>query len=368
MNNHSKKTGLYIHIPFCIRKCAYCDFVSYENISCDLKERYVTALIDEMQDYRNEQIDTIYLGGGTPTTLDIAQIERLMRAIFDVFDVLGDAEITIECNPKTADEKYFKKLRQIGINRLSIGVQSLNDDELSYLGRVHSSYDAKEAIRQAKNAGFYNFSVDVMFGLKCQTINSLKETLDEILAFNPMHISCYSLIIEPGTPFYENGVEPQEEDEERNMQSFIVKYLEKYGYSRYEISNFARDEKISRHNTKYWELVSYIGLGAAASSYYNGARYENAADINEYIINPHAKINVIKLTKEDEMSEFMFLGLRKMEGVSFSEFYKKFGIEIEEKFDIKKNLELGLLIKENGRLFLSERGIDVSNTIFLDFV
>ena len=365
---NSRKTGVYIHIPFCLKKCAYCDFVSYENVPCELKEKYVSAVISQMQKFKGEKVDTIYFGGGTPTTLKASQIKRLLDAAFDVFEVEKDAEITIECNPKTADREYFKKLKNYGINRLSIGVQSLNDDELSYLGRVHTAQEAKDCISDAFEAGFDNFSVDVMFGLKCQTLKSIKETLDGLLAFNPTHISCYSLIISEGTPFYEKGVEPIDEDLERKMQWFIVDYLKEKGYLRYEISNFAKDEKISRHNTKYWEMVPYIGLGAAASSYYNGERYENTADINEFIKKPHAKLNIEKLTKEDEMSEFMFLGLRKTEGVLFSEFYEKFGVEIEEKYDIRKNIELGLLIKEGDRLFLSQRGIDVSNTVFLDFV
>jgi len=363
-----KKTGLYIHIPFCIKKCAYCDFVSYEGVLSDIKEKYIEALVQEMQEYCGEEIDTVYFGGGTPTTLEIGQIERVLKAVYEVFSVTENAEITIECNPKTADFEYFKRLKEIGANRLSIGVQSLNDEELSFLGRVHNREEAISCIKQAKEAGFDNFSVDVMFGLPCQTLDSVKKTLDGLIDLTPSHISCYSLIIEPDTPFYDNGVEPLEDDEERKMQSFIVEYLKDNGFERYEISNFAKDGKVSRHNIKYWEGVPYIGIGAASSSYYNGERYEKESDLSEYINNPKKKINIQKLTKEDEMSEFMFLGLRKTEGVSLSEFYKKFGIEIEDKYDIKKHLELGLLVKEGDSLYLSERGIDVSNAVLCDFV
>lgn len=363
-----KKTGLYIHIPFCIRKCAYCDFISYEGVLSDIKEKYVEALVQEMQEYCGEEIDTVYFGGGTPTTLETGQIERLMQAARDNFAICKDAEITIECNPKTADYDYFKRLKKCGINRLSIGVQSLNDDELLFLGRAHNREEAISCIKQAKEAGFDNFSVDVMFGLPCQTIDSVKKTIDGLIDLAPSHISCYSLIIEPNTPFFENGIQPLEEDSEREMQAFIVEYLKEKGYLRYEISNFAKGGKVSRHNIKYWENVPYIGIGAAASSYYKAMRYEKETNIEAYIENPLKRINLHKIAKEDEMSEFMFLGLRKTEGVSLSEFYENFGIEIEEKYDIKNHLKHGLLIKEDGRLFLSERGIDVSNAVLCDFV
>ena len=363
-----KKTGLYVHIPFCIRKCAYCDFVSFEGILSDVKEKYVKALVEEIKEYKSEEIDTVYFGGGTPTTLEIHQIETLMEAIKDNFKVCKDAEITIECNPKTADLEYFKRLKKCGINRLSIGVQSLNDDELTFLGRVHNKNEATLCIKQAKEAGFDNFSVDVMFALPNQTIDSVKKTIDGLVSLNPAHISCYSLIIEPGTPFYEKNVEPLDDDSEREMQAFIVEYLKENGFDRYEISNFAKNGKISRHNTKYWEGVPYIGIGAAASSYYKGERYEKESDLTAYILNPTQKINVQKLTKDDEMSEFMFLGLRKTGGVSFSEFYEKFGIELEDKFDIENHLKHKLLIKDGDKLFLSERGIDVSNAVLCDFV
>lgn len=366
--NNMEKTGLYIHIPFCIRKCAYCDFVSYEGISCEKKEQYISACIEDMKEYRGTEIDTIYFGGGTPTTLDIKHFAELFRGINENFKVCENAEITVECNPKTADFEYFKELKSLGCNRLSIGVQSLNDSELSYLGRVHGRDEAIFCVEQAKNAGFENFSVDVMFGLSGQTLYDVKRTLDGLTELSPAHISCYSLIIEPGTPFFEKKIEPLSEDDERKMQWFIVDYLKDKGFDRYEISNFAKDGMISRHNSKYWNMIPYIGVGATASSFFDGCRYEKNSDIDEYIQNPRHKLNFIRLSKEDEMSEFMFLGLRKASGVSFSEFYEKFSISIEEKYDIKKHINLGLLIKDGDRLYLSERGIDVSNAILCDFV
>lgn len=365
---NSKKTGLYIHFPFCIKKCAYCDFVSYENISCDVKKQYVDALLYDMKEYCGEEIDTVYLGGGTPTTMDFIEIKRVIDFVYENFKVKEDCEITIECNPKTADGKYFENLRKIGVNRLSIGVQSLSDRELSFLGRVHNGGEAKGCISMAKIAGFDNFSVDVMFGLPCQTIESLKNTLDGLLEFNPTHISCYSLIIEEGTPFYNMKIEPIDDDTEREMQDFIIDYLAETGYSRYEISNFAKNGKVSRHNIKYWEGVSYIGVGAAASSYYQGKRYDKESDIFEYIKEPAKRLNVTELTKEDEMSEFMFLGLRKTSGVSCEDFFEKFGLQIEEQFDISKHLANGFLVKSDGRIYLSKRGIDVSNAVLCDFV
>lgn len=363
-----EKTGLYIHIPFCIRKCAYCDFVSYEGISREKKERYVSALIQDMEEYRGEEIDTVYVGGGTPTTLDTMLIKTLMDAVYGIFKVTDNAEITIECNPKTADYEYFKSLKECGFNRLSIGVQSLNDWELSFLSRAHNSTEAISCINQARLSGFDNVSVDVMFGLPNQRIEDIKYTLDTLTDLSPSHISCYSLIIESGTPFYERNVEPLEEDKERDMQSFIVEYLREKGFMRYEISNFAKENMYSKHNLKYWNLTPYIGVGAKASSYYRGYRYEKTDDLDDYINSPTEKKNLQKVTKDEEMSEFMFLGLRKADGVSFSEFYTKFGIEIEEKYNIKRNISLGLLIKKGDRLYLSERGIDVSNSVLCDFV
>ncbi|MBE7027680.1 MAG: radical SAM family heme chaperone HemW [Ruminococcaceae bacterium] len=363
-----EKTGLYIHIPFCIRKCAYCDFVSYEGISREKKESYVSALIRDMDQYCGEEIDTVYVGGGTPTTLEPPLIKTLMDAVYDNFKVTDNAEITIECNPKTADYEYFKFLRECGFNRLSIGVQSLNDSELSFLSRVHNSIEAISCINQARLSGFDNVSVDVMFGLPNQKIEDIKNTLDTLTDMSPSHISCYSLIIEPGTPFYERNVEPLDDDKERDMQSFIVEYLREKGFMRYEISNFAKGNMYSKHNLKYWNLTPYIGVGAKASSYYRGMRYEKTDNLDDYIKSPTEKKNLQKVTKDEEMSEFMFLGLRRTDGVSFSEFYRKFGIEIEEKYNIKRNLSLGLLIKEGDRLYLSERGIDVSNSVLCDFV
>ena len=363
-----EKTGLYIHIPFCIRKCGYCDFVSFEGISSEKKERYILAVIKDMKDYCGVEIDTIYVGGGTPTTLDIKQIKTLIDAVYDNFKVADNAEITIECNPKTADYEYFKSLKEYGFNRLSIGVQSLNDSHLSFLGRAHNSMEAISCINQAKLSGFENFSVDVMFGLPNQTIEDIKNTLEKLTDMSPSHISCYSLIIEPGTAFYEREVQPLDDDKERDMQSFIVEYLKDKGYNRYEISNFAKGNMYSKHNLKYWNLTPYIGVGIKASSYYGGYRYEKTDDFDAYINSPTEKKNLQKVIKDEEMSEFMFLGLRKADGVSFSEFYRKFGIEIEEKYNIKRNISLGLLIKKGDRLYLSERGIDVSNSVLCDFV
>lgn len=363
-----EKTGLYVHIPFCIRKCGYCDFASYARISSEKKEQYISAVIEDMKKYGGEEIDTIYVGGGTPTALDIKQIKTLIDAVYDIFKVTDDAEITIECNPKTVDYEYFKSLKEYGFNRLSIGVQSLNDSHLSFLGRAHNSIEAISCINQAKQAGFENISVDVMFGLPNQTIEDIEKTLEGLTDMSPSHISCYSLIIESGTAFYEKKVEPLDDDKERDMQSFIVEYLKKKGYSRYEISNFAKGNMYSRHNLKYWNLTPYIGVGAAASSYYGGSRYEKTAVLDDYINSPTKKKNLQKVTKDEEMSEFMFLGLRKTDGVSFSEFYNKFGIGIEEKYDIKRHIELALLMKDGDRLYLSERGIDVSNSVLCEFV
>lgn len=367
--------GIYIHLPFCLKKCAYCDFASYSD-AYSLSESYIDAVISEMSQYKGEKADTVYLGGGTPTSLPQNLLLKLISSVYDYFNVSADCEITVETNPKTADIDYLVGLKKIGVNRLSIGVQSMIDSELAFLGRIHSAEDAKNAICCAKEAGFDNINVDLMFGLACQTYDSVKKSLNELIALSPTHFSCYSLIIEENTVFgrlSKSGHEFQmEEDAERRLYSDITNILSAFGYEQYEISNFAKPGFRSRHNIKYWKREPYIGLGAAAHSFFENKRYGNSENINEYI-------NFIKSGKErikeeicltDAISEFIFLGLRMTDGISLSEFKACFGHDIWDIYgkEINELISLGMLTMSNDCLRLTPKGVDVSNEVFVRFI
>ena len=369
--------GIYVHIPFCLQKCVYCDFTSYPG-QLSRAACYLEALDREMAYFRGCRADTVYIGGGTPTCLEAVQLAGLVDKIRSCFRLEQDCEITVECNPKTADEKYFRTLRKAGVNRLSVGVQSFHDHELRLLGRIHTAAEAEECIRMAKNAGFSNISLDLMFGLPRQSAADVEESVRRAVSLAPTHLSCYSLILEEGTPLYRSVQEGKyalpDEDTEREMYHHLVRLLAENGYHRYEISNFALRGKESRHNNKYWERKPYIGLGAAAHSQIADLRYGNPSSLAEYeevtFLHPPAGRAAERLTSADEMAEFMFLGLRKGAGILKSDFGKVFGKSLETVFGepIKKFYSLGLLEDSNGRLRLSDAGIDVSNAIFCEFL
>lgn len=365
--------GLYIHIPFCIKKCEYCDFVSYADCYHRTGD-YIVALIEELKIYRGESIDTVYIGGGTPTSLPADVLCILLENIFRYLDVAKDAEITVECNPGTCSFEKLKALRDAGVNRLSIGVQSFNDSELASIGRIHNSHDAVSAIVDAKLAGFKNISVDLMFGLPGQTTDTLKSSLISAISAGVNHISCYSLILEETTPLYEKVnsrlLSLPDENVEVEMYNMVCDILEKSGYAQYEISNFAKEGAKSQHNLKYWDATEYIGCGAAAHSYYNGQRYSNACELDDYISAPLKKYNVTAITEKDKMSEFMFLGLRKTEGVSENEFINRFGSTVYYEFGnaIQKYTDAGLLEKYGDMLRFTKEGLRLSNTVLCEFV
>ena len=362
-----------MHLPFCLKKCAYCDFVSY-SAHYDRQREYLKALKNEFLEYCGEEIDTVYLGGGTPTSLDTEILTELLGEIFSVFRVSPDAEITVECNPKTADFEKFCALKKAGANRLSIGVQSLNDDELSAIGRLHSGKDAIACVLQAKEAGFTNISVDFMFGLPHQTLESLNQTIDGLISLPITHISCYGLILEEGTRIWEdveNGeVLLPDEDTELKMYQTIVETLRKAGFYQYEISNFAKAGRESKHNTRYWKCEEYIGCGVAAHSYFKGERFSNTEDFEKYLKNPEEKKDVTKISTKDQMSEFMILGLRMMRGVSDEDFREKFGVSFIDVYKeaIEKYEKNGLLERKEDFLRFTEQGVYVSNTVLCEFV
>lgn len=365
--------GLYIHIPFCIKKCEYCDFVSYTDCY-DREKDYLAALIEEFKLYEDKQVDTVYIGGGTPSSLSTDGLVFLMDKIFEYFDVTENAEITMEVNPKTANMQKLKAIRNAGVNRLSIGVQSFNDEELSAIGRIHTSADAVNCILDAKFAGFKNISIDLMFGLPKQTIESYRNSLIKAVTSGVNHISAYSLILEENTPLYDKvkswELRLPREDDEVAMYDLTCEVLATSGFHQYEVSNYAKDGFESRHNIKYWECEEYIGCGAAAHSYFRGKRFSNYETIEDYLAHPTARLNETELSLKDKMSEFMFLGLRKIDGIDLQEFECRFINSPYEIYGevIDKYIKLGLLTHERGFLKFTPKGMRLSNMVLCEFV
>lgn len=380
-----KPLGLYVHIPFCVKKCNYCDFLSAPADE-ETKKAYVDALCMELDGYKeltkDYRLETVYFGGGTPSVLQEDMIDRILDRIRANFSIdMAQAEITLEVNPGTVTREKLAAYKSYGINRLSIGVQSANDEELKLLGRIHSFEDAKNTVYQAREAGFKNISLDVISALPGQTLESYKETLEQILSLNPEHISSYSLIIEEQTPFYElyaEGMEQEselpDEDTDRAMYVYTKERLKESGYERYEISNYAKDGFESRHNSSYWTGKEYLGAGLGASSLFTNARYHNETELSTYIkeVNEGKDIRreIERLVESERMEEFMILGLRRMCGISRSEFQNRFNRPLETVYGqalqkLKKN---GLITIEGDRVALTELGIDVSNQVFIEFI
>lgn len=373
--------GLYIHIPFCLQKCLYCDFPSFAGKE-DRMQAYVDALTAEIKhrgkEYHRKKVVSVFFGGGTPTTLKIPMLEQLMQAIFASWDVAADAEITTEANPGTLDGEMVRALRKMGFNRLSMGVQAWQNRLLKELGRIHTIEGFLENYQGVREAGFENVNVDLMFALPGQTMADWQETVKNITALQPEHISAYSLIIEEGTPFfdrYEKGLlQPADEELDREMHHWAIDYLAEQGYEQYEISNFARKGKQSRHNRIYWQAEEYLGMGLGAHSYMEGTRFHNPYDLERYIAvageNAFIKEETQKITEEDALAEFMFLGLRLTEGVSFDRFRRRFGREMYEIYgtQVAELMETGLLAEDAVGIRLTRRGIDVSNVVFEKFL
>ena len=382
-----KKLAIYIHIPFCVRKCLYCDFLSAP-ASDETKEQYVQALCREIREerksYVNYKIETIFLGGGTPSLLSGEQLDRILGTVFDAYQVADDCEISMEVNPGTVTKEKLKAYKRAGVNRLSIGMQSAVEEELQSLGRIHSSEDAFDTYDLAVKTGFNNINIDLMSAIPGQTKESWKESLKRILDLEPApaHVSAYSLIIEEGTPFFENTPTLPDEDTEREMYKITNDILSEAGYLRYEISNYAKPGFACRHNCTYWERGSYAGFGIGAASLVEQVRFSNTRNLKDYLgkylknATVAIKENRQELSVEEQMEEFMFLGLRMMRGVSAGKFSDLFGKTIEQVYPgiVEKYCRQGLLqkIPEQGsgevRIALTERGIDVSNVIMADFL
>ena len=376
--------GIYIHIPYCVRKCNYCDFLSLplgETEDCNGREAYVKQLLQEIQKpwkipENPVTVDTVYIGGGTPSVLSISQISSIISQLRKQWKVDPQAEITMECNPGTVDRQGLMQYREMGINRLSMGIQSAVEHELQALGRIHTFSQAKQAVEWAKEAGFTNISVDLMSAIPGQTLESYEFSLHQILNLEPQHISSYSLIIEEGTPFYEKYLQkpPVDEETDRRMYEMTDEILEANGYRRYEISNYAKPGYESRHNTKYWTGKDYLGIGLGASSKIGRFRIQNERELSRYLqnIQEHKRVSYIEetLTKEEKEKEYFILGLRCTRGVSLRQFVQCFGREALAGYEetIWRICELGLAKRQGEMLALTKKGIDVSNLIFEMFL
>lgn len=414
--------SLYLHIPFCVKKCRYCDFLSGPQDE-ETRERYTRALINEIKMQTicpaGSPVDTVFFGGGTPSVLSGSQIDRIMEALHSFFSIQKDAEISMETNPGTADDEKLRVLKTAGINRLSLGVQSMHDRELALLGRIHTAGQARQTFENARKAGFDNINIDLMSALPGQSLESWADTLEQAVRWAPEHISAYSLIIEEGTPFaamYENGSLPAlpDEDTDRKMYHYTGAFLSEHGYQRYEISNYALPGRECRHNSGYWTGHPYLGLGIGAASYVNGTRFSNCTDLREYLevlgsqkdrvdateqtdkpeqadkakqaekngqtdkakqvektgITALIRTDLHSLSAEEQMEEFMFLGLRMTKGVRNAVFTERFGKSIEQVYGriLERHISQGVLEKTPGGYRLTDRGVDVSNYVLADYL
>lgn len=381
----TKNLGIYIHIPFCIRKCAYCDFLSFASEE-DTRKKYIQSLISDIRKWEDAErwhITSIFIGGGTPSVLKKEETAGILEAVYNKFQVDDDAEITTEANPGTLTKDKLYAYREQGINRLSLGLQSVHDQELKLLGRIHTYEDFLKGFHMAREAGFSNINVDLMSALPGQTVDSWRESLIKILRLKAEHVSAYSLIIEEGTPFYEKYAEdarlrdlgedcrilPTEENE-RSMYYETRRLTGEYGLEQYEISNYAKPGYECRHNQAYWLRQDYLGFGLGASSLIDNVRFRNTADLKEYSQGLFEKEEREVLSVQEQMEETMFLGLRMKDGVSMETFEKVFHTPFSAVYgktvlDLKKE---GLVQTEEERLFLTEKGFDLSNYTLAQFL
>ncbi|SHG89276.1 radical SAM family heme chaperone HemW [Tepidibacter thalassicus] len=373
--------GLYIHVPFCVKKCNYCDFNSFKFTKED-KEKYIESLIREIGIYsenlKENCFSTIFIGGGTPTILSIEDISYIFKCIYDSFNIKKDAEITIESNPGTLTKEKLKLLYSIGVNRLSMGLQAYQKKHLDYLGRIHSYEEFEKNFKDAIDIGFENINVDIMFSLPNQTFDDWRETLENVVSLNPAHISAYSLIIEEETVFgkmYEKGeLNVLDEEIDLKMYHYTRDYLKTEGYNQYEISNFSKSGYECKHNILYWRSKEYLGLGPGAHSYLEGVRFSNYCSLETYFEKLNNNILPVedshKLEEKDKIEEKIFMGLRMNEGIYFKEFKEEFEIDFMKEYKdiIEKLRNKNLIDYTKDRLYLTNRGIDLSNSVFVEFL
>lgn len=375
-NNRRIPLELYVHIPFCVRKCQYCDFLSGPSDE-ETKDRYIEALLKEIraaehtEDY---EIVSVFIGGGTPSALKAEAIASIMRTLQEKFFFCEDAEVTIEANPGTVDPEKLMIYRNVGINRLSLGLQSTDAEELKLLGRIHSYEEFLKSYEWAREAGFSNINIDLMFAIPGQTGEAWRQHLYQVAELNPEHISAYSLIIEEGTPFAEQNLDLPDEDTEYQMYEDTAEILERYGYRQYEISNYAKQGYMCRHNAGYWQRLEYLGFGLGASSLYGGMRFSNTHQMQEYLKesrNPdQIRKDVTVLSRNEQIEEFMFLGLRMTEGISEKKFEENFNVRLMDIYGdiLQKYEETGFMEHIETKWRLTRKGIHVSNHILADFL
>lgn len=369
-----KSLGIYIHIPFCVRKCNYCDFCSFA-LGGDTADRYAKELCKRISEYKDicseYSVDTVYFGGGTPTLLPLSCFGQIFSALRQTFDIAPHSEITVECNPATADLAYLSALRNMGANRLSIGLQSIHECELKRLGRIHSYEDFLAAFSDARKAGFDNISADLMYGIPNQTVDSFRESLLALAELRPEHISAYGLKIEKGTEFYKNreSLLLPDEDEEYEMYLSCSEILGYHGYEKYEISNFSLPGKPSKHNLRYWKGSEYLGFGVAAHSFFGGERFGNSRNIDAFLKGDDITEERYSLSDKEKFNEYIMLSLRLSEGLSLLEFKKKTGKSFFEFYPAVKSLtERGFMEIKDDRLSFTDKGFFVSNSILADML
>ncbi len=369
--------GLYLHIPFCLSKCHYCDFCSFSHTDEEMRTRYAEALMEEIaasaDDFRAYTVDTVFFGGGTPTLLSARAWERLADTVYRAFSIAPDAEWTAEANPATADMEKLAVMRHCGINRLSIGMQSASDRELAALGRAHRHADLLRTVKEAREVGFENISLDLMLGIPLQTRESFARSLDEAFSLCPTHLSVYSLQIEEGTPFFEkrHTLPLPSEQEEASMMSVLQEEMAKNGFARYEISNYAKDGYACRHNLRYWRMQDYLGVGIAAHSLIGDERFYNQSDLGAYLENPCGlRCGEELLSRDDREYETVMLGLRLTEGINEEVFRTTFGYGFREKYGVRLAPfhAAGLVCYTPERTALTPQGMAVSNTILSEIL
>ncbi len=372
-----KEVALYIHIPFCKQKCFYCDFPSYARKD-DLMSDYIEALLIELKEkIKGYKVRSLFIGGGTPSYLNEENLRELMKVIKNI-NFVENAEKTIECNPGTVSEEKFNIMKGGGINRLSFGLQTTKNNLLKGIGRIHTFEAFKDNYKLARSVGFNNINIDMMFGLPNQSVKDWTESLEEVAKLNPEHISAYSLIIEEGTPFYklynEDKLKLPSEEEEREMYKKCKDILIENGYHQYEISNYAKEGKECLHNEVYWMCDEYIGVGASSSSYIDGKRIKNIDDLREYIKRIGNGESIVDEeiinTKNDDIEEFMFMGLRMNCGIEEEVFKRRFNTNVDDIYKdvIEGNINKGLLERKRGRIYLTDKGIELSNMVMSDMI
>lgn len=383
--NERKRLGLYFHIPFCLSKCAYCDFNSAPAQSVEIVSSYISAMIAHIESYKvaaaNYEPDTVFIGGGTPTCIPIEELVRLIRAIKKNFKLTRNVEFSIEANPATVTYPTLLKLHRLGVNRLSMGLQSAHENELKALSRRHTRKDFVKSYRMARDARFDNINVDLMFGIPHQTYDSLMHTIRYVCGMSPNHISLYDLKIEPGTAFYKhyNEIAPTlpDDDTEADMYLGAIDLLRQNGYLQYEISNFARPGNMCAHNLKYWNCDEYLGFGVSAHSYFNGSRFAFTGDINRYIQGVTVKESKIRITEQCEtveererMGEYIMLRFRLTAGIDDREFTRRFGYSFESLYGEKcaKFINNGFMTGRNGVFALTPAGMFISNYILSEIL